>query len=142
MSKGLKEVNQKIQAFKERISEIYESEIKPRQECLKNLEEKRNEIILKSKFKWKGSMYKVADMQWYNNWHYDDCPYSPGYKSYTETLRIRPIEGRFSSFSLPDNEHGWYDKDHKEFKEFEDFFIDKFGVSFKMVLKEGEVKEL
>lgn len=137
MSKNLKEINQTIQAFKERISEIYQSEIKPRQETLKAWEEKRNELVLKSKFKWKGSTYKVADMRWYNDWNYEDCPYSPGYKSYTEILRI----GRFNSFSLPDNKHGWYDRQHKEFKEFEDFFIDKFGVSFKDLLKKGDVYE-
>lgn len=135
-------INTWIQCHEGKIAEIIREQIKPREEDIKNLEERRNEIILNSQFTWNDKTFNVSDMKWFNNWMYEDCPYTPGFKSYTETLHILSTDGRPFHFSLPDNENGWYDEYHRRFKEFEDFFIDKFGVSFKVILKKGEVKEI
>ncbi len=139
--RDLNYINTWIQAYKEDIAEIIREEVKPMEEQLRILEKERNEIILNSQFIWNDKTFKVSDMKWYNNWNYEDCPYTPGFKSYTETLKIFSTNGRVECFSLPDNKEGWYDEDHEKFEEFEDFFIDKFGVSFKVILKKGEVKE-
>ena len=120
---------------------IYKDEIKEIRRTVEIFEKQRDEIILNSQFTWNDKTFNVSDMRWFNEWMYEDCPYTPGFKSYTETLHILSTDGRSIHFSLPENEHGWYDEKHQQFKDFEDFFIDKFGVSFKMVLKKGEVKE-
>lgn len=135
-------INTWIQTYKEDMEEIIQKEIKPYKECIKTLEERRKEIILNSQFTWNDKTFKVSDMKWFNDWMYEDCPYTPGFKSYTETLYIFSTDGKSIHFSLPEHEHGWYDDYHRRFKEFEDFFIDKFGVSFKVILKKGEVKEI
>lgn len=139
--KKLKDINAEIFQRNEELKLVYKFEVHPRKEVIQSLEDERNEIILKSKFKWEGKTYRVADMLWYDSWTYEDCPYSPGYKYSTETLKIQPINGRPVFFSLPDNKEGWYDRYHKEFREFEEFFIKKFGTSFKNILKIGVVKE-
>ena len=134
-------LNKYIRIYKDEIEEIHRTKIKTLKEHVKIFEKQRDEIILDSQFTWNDKTFKVSDMKWFNNWMYEDCPYTPGFKSYTETLHIFSTDGKSIHFSLPDNENGWYDADHKKFKDFEDFFIDKFGVSFKVILKKGEVKE-
>lgn len=137
----LNNFNNYIQLYKKNIAEILEKKVKPLSELIAILEKQRDEIILDSQFTWNGKIFKVSDMQWYNDWMYDDCPYTPGYKSFTETLKLLSVDNKSEFLTLPANEHGWYDNYHQQFKDFENFFIDKFGVSFKMILKKGEVKQ-
>lgn len=134
-------LNKYIRICKNEIKKIRQTEIKTLEEYVEIFEKQRNEIVLDSQFTWNDKTFKVSDMRWFNDWMYEDCPYTPGFKSYTETLHIFSTDGRSIHFSLPENANGWYDEKHQQFKDFEDFFIDKFGVSFKMVLKKGEVKE-
>lgn len=131
-------LNQIRKRTKELDAEIAEF-VTPRQEELKELKANQKAAVLKSSFKWtNGKTYKVKDILYYDDHHYDDCPYTPGFKGSTPNIEFK-LPGEHCTqrvyFTLPENKSGWYNSQVKAWNDFMTFFEMKFGMRLAEVIE-------